>query len=110
MKRFIFLYEKDEVFHLFHIRQFCQERYGDFVYVNFEEREDLRSLFDGNLDPDTILRGMEVLLGRKITVDVPIFFDEIQSCENAITSLKYFCEDIRPFRILSAGSLLGVKI
>lgn len=92
------------------IKKFCQETYQDYVYINLEEQEDMRSVFDGNLDPDTIIRGLEQMLGRKIGTDVPVFLDEIQTCERAITSLKYFCEDPRDFRILCAGSLLGVKI
>lgn len=92
------------------IRSFCEKKYKDYVYVNLEEREDIRSIFDENLNPDSILDGLEIILGRSISPDVPIFFDEIQSCENAITALKYFCEDKRDFRIVCAGSLLGVKI
>lgn len=92
------------------IQAFCESACRDYVYINLEEQKDMRSIFDGNLDPDTILTGMEQMLGRKISPDTPIFLDEIQSCENAITSLKYFCEDRRDFRVLTAGSLLGVKM
>ncbi|MDY6308669.1 MAG: ATP-binding protein [Oribacterium sp.] len=92
------------------IRNFCENHYQDYIYLNLEEQADIRSLFDGNLDPDTILRGLEQMLGRKIAPDTPLVMDEIQSSERAITALKYFCEDQRHFRIICAGSLLGVKI
>ena len=92
------------------LKKFCQETFGDYIYINLEEQNDMRSVFDGNLDPDTVIRGIELMLGKKIGSDVPIFLDEIQTCERAITSLKYFCEDPRDFRIICAGSLLGVKI
>ncbi|MGI6211975.1 MAG: ATP-binding protein [Anaerovoracaceae bacterium] len=92
------------------IRDFLNRKFPDHIYLNLEERGDLRSVFDGTLDPDSILRGLEQMLSRKISPDTPIFIDEIQASENAVTSLKYFCEDPRNFKILSAGSLLGVKI
>jgi uncharacterized protein len=92
------------------IRDFCQNTYDDYIYVNLEEQKDMQTIFDGNLDPDSIINGLELLTGRHIDAETPIFFDEIQECENAITALKYFCEDQRDFRIICAGSLLGVKI
>lgn len=92
------------------IKKFCQETYRNYIYINLEEQKDMRSVFDGNLDPDTIIHNMELMLGQKIETDTAIFFDEIQVCENAVTSMKYFCEDPRDFRIICAGSLLGVKI
>ena len=54
---------------------------------------------------------IEVLIGEKIEIEkTVIFFDEIQICEKAITSLKYFCEAKENYRIITAGSLLGVKL
>ena len=93
------------------LKEFCENTYEDYVYINLEERRDCHSAFDGNLDPDTILRTLEILLGRRIRRDrCAIFFDEIQTCERAVTSLKYFCEAKENYRIICAGSLLGVKI
>jgi len=92
------------------IKDFCQNTYGDYIYVNLEENKDMQTIFDGNLDPDSVISGLELMIGRKITAGTTIFFDEIQECENAITALKYFCEDSQDFRIICAGSLLGVKI
>ena len=92
------------------IREFCQATYGDYIYVNLEEHKDMQTVFDGNLDSDSIINGLELMLGRKIDIGTTIFFDEIQECDNAITALKYFCEDQRDFKIICAGSLLGVKI
>lgn len=92
------------------IKEFCKKTFKDYIYINLEEQKNMRSVFDGNLDPDTIIHGIELMLGKKIETDTAIFFDEIQVCENAITSMKYFCEDQRDYRIICAGSLLGVKI
>lgn len=92
------------------IRDFCERTYPDYVYINLEENRDMASLFDGNLDPDTILRGIGQLLGRKIDSSIPLVIDEIQVSERAVTSLKYFCEAKENYRIICAGSLLGVKL
>ena len=92
------------------IKKFCDENYKDYIYINLEEQKDLVSVFDGNLTPDDILKKLGMVLGRKIDSRTAIVIDEIQQCERAITSLKYFCEAKENYRIIGAGSLLGVKI
>lgn len=92
------------------IRKFCEENYPDYIYVNLEKQEDIRSIFDLSVNPERIIPQMEQILGRKIGTEVPVFLDEIQTSERAITSLKYFCEAEENYRVICAGSLLGVKI
>ena len=92
------------------IKDFCDKRYKDYVYINLEESPGFVSVFDGDLDPKSIIRGMEQMLGRTITPDVPVVIDEIQQSERAVTSLKYFCESNIKYKIIGSGSLLGVKI
>lgn len=93
------------------IRRFFQERFPDYIYLNLEERPDLMSVFEGSLEPEAILRNLEILLGRKIDpAGCGIFIDEIQKSERAINSLKYFCESPVSYRVIGAGSLLGVKL
>lgn len=92
------------------IKKFCRDVYHDYVYINLEERNDIASVFDGSLEPETILMKISQLLGRVIDEKTPVFFDEIQCCERAVTAMKYFCESEKNYRILCAGSLLGVKI
>ena len=92
------------------IKHFCENRYEDYVYINLEERSDLISIFEDSLSPDTIVRNLSIMIGRTIDHNTPIFIDEIQQSEKAITSLKYFCESDKNYRIIGAGSLLGVKI
>lgn len=53
---------------------------------------------------------MKIVTGKTITPETAIFFDEIQKSERAITSLKYFCETKENYRVIAAGSLLGVKL
>jgi predicted AAA+ superfamily ATPase len=92
------------------IKEFCKENYKDYVYVNFEQDPTMESVFAGSLNPQVIIENLEIVTGKSIDPDVAIFFDEIQKCERAIMSLKYFCEGDTNYRVLCAGSLLGVKL
>ena len=92
------------------MKKFCQDVYHDYVYINLEERNDVASVFDGSLDPEIILMKISQLFGRTVDEKTPVFFDEIQCCERSVNSMKYFCESEKNYRILCAGSLLGVKI
>ena len=92
------------------IRQFCKENYKDWLYINLEKQSGYLEIFEKTLDPGIIIRLMEQLSGRRINAGATIFIDEIQQSERAITSLKYFCEDAHEYKIIGAGSLLGIKI
>lgn len=93
------------------IRNFGQKHFKNVVYVNLETNLALSSYFDDNIDPEKIIRYMESSFGEKITPgETLIIFDEIQSCERALTSLKYFCENAPDYFVAAAGSLLGVAI
>jgi hypothetical protein len=79
--------------------------------LNFEKNADLKLLFKENLDPRKIIDEIGFYIGRKIEpFHTLLFFDEIQACEEAITALKYFYEEIPEYHIISAGSLLGVAV
>lgn len=93
------------------LNEFCQKEFENFVYLNLDSMEDIRKIFEETINPEEIIKSIEALL--QIDVDVEntvIFIDEIQVSERAISSLKYFCESEKQYKILVAGSLLGVKI
>lgn len=93
------------------IKKFCEERFESYLYINLEERQDLISAFEDSLNPEIILRNLEILMGQKVNPETCcIFIDEIQKSERAVTSLKYFCESPVNYRVIGAGSLLGVKL
>ncbi len=92
------------------VNKYLEDTYNDYIYINLEKQADVASVFDESADPDRIIRGLEQLLGRSIDSGVPLFIDEIQRSEQAVTSLKYFCEEKRDYRVIGAGSLLGVKL
>jgi len=93
------------------LKKFCSENSNEFIYLNFAETPDYEQFFSPSLKPAEIITRMELFFNRKIDVEKTVFFfDEIQDCEEAIASLKFFAESDIPYRILTAGSLLGVKI
>ena len=93
------------------IKEFCSHNFDEQIYLNFAETSDYKQFFTPSYNPAEIIARMELFFNRKIDVKKTVFFfDEIQDCEEAIASLKYFAEDETPYRILTAGSLLGVKI
>ena len=90
------------------LRKFGEEQFQNVVYINLETNLTIASYFNENIQPERLLRYLEASTGERIIPgETLIIFDEIQSCERALTSLKYFCEEIH---IAAAGSLLGVAI
>lgn len=93
------------------LRQFGERSFKNTVYVNLETNLAVASYFNDNIVPEKILRYLESSAGAKIIPgETLVIFDEIQSCERALTSLKYFCEETPAYHIAAAGSLLGVAI
>jgi predicted AAA+ superfamily ATPase len=95
----------------FIVKKFANEHYNNFVYLNFEANSRLQAVFENDLSPARILLELSVMMGVKINKHTTLlFFDEIQACERALTSLKYFCEESPDYHIIAAGSLLGVAL
>ncbi|MDR0687481.1 MAG: ATP-binding protein [Prevotellaceae bacterium] len=93
------------------LQQFCEKNFEQSVYLNFAESPGYKAFFTPSLNADEVTSRMELFFNRKIDVEKTVFFfDEIQDCEQAIAALKYFSESPRNYRVVSAGSLLGVKI
>lgn len=84
--------------------------FDDMIYVNFETNEIINSIINENIEPNNIIKQLEIFFNKKITGNTLIFFDEIQQNPRALTSLKYFCEDAPNYYVIGAGSLLGVHI
>jgi len=91
------------------LRQFAARSFAQEIYLNFEKESGLAGLFTPDMDPHRIIRDLSVLRG--VTIDPAstlIIMDEVQECPEALTSLKYFCEDAPEFAVAAAGSLLGL--
>lgn len=95
----------------FLLEQFGHREFPRTHRINFEKKPDACALFDSDLDPKRIVRALGVFLDVDINISEDLLiFDEIQMCPKAITSLKYFCEDLPEMALCSAGSLLGVHL
>ena len=93
------------------VLEFARENYENVAYFNFETNTKLNSVFDENIEPQYLLpilghiAGQSIIKGKTLIV-----FDEVQLCERALTSLKYFCEQAPEQHIIALGSLLGVAV
>lgn len=93
------------------LRKFGAEQFKNVVYINLETNLTVASYFSDNITPERLLRYLEASTGERIIPgETLVILDEIQSCERALTSLKYFCEEMPEYHIVAAGSLLGVAI
>lgn len=93
------------------MEQFGKEYYEDYFYFNFDEEEEIASIFKSNKDPFRIIELLGLLKGKKIEPEKHlIIFDEVQECPEALNALKYFYEKANEYHIVSAGSLLGTLL
>ena len=93
------------------IEKFAKENFEKYLYFNLEKDSQIRNIFEKTIDDTKIIEALELYIGKKIDIEKTILlFDEVQVCENFIVSLKYFNESDKPYKIVCAGSLLGVKI
>lgn len=93
------------------MKEFGKQEYAKTAYINFDKNENMQMLFSQDMDVKRLLRGLDLETDVKITPqDTLIIFDEIQENPNALTSLKYFYEQVPEYHIIAAGSLLGVAL
>lgn len=93
------------------ILEFGRTHYDNVAYFNFETNPKLNETFEENISPDYLIPILSHIAGQTIVSEKTlIVFDEVQLCERALTSLKYFCEDAPEYHIIVAGSLLGVAV
>lgn len=93
------------------MKEFGQSCYDSFVYFNFDEEDELKSIFETNKNPHRIIELLSLIAGEKILPgETLIIFDEIQECPEALNTLKYFKEKANDYHIIAAGSLLGTLL
>ncbi len=93
------------------MKEFGASSYEQTVYINFDSNTQMQWLFDGDLDVQRIIIGLELYIGYKIDPEkMLLVFDEIQEVPKALTSLKYFNENAPQYQIVCAGSLLGIAL
>lgn len=93
------------------MKEFGCRYYEDVFYFNFDEEEELASVFEKNKNPIRIIELLGMILGKKIEPQKHlIIFDEAQECPDALNSLKYFYENANEYHVMAAGSLLGTLL
>lgn len=93
------------------ILEFGRTCYENVAYFNFETDPKLAKTFEENISPDYLIPILSHIAGQTIVREKTlIVLDEVQLCERALTSLKYFCENAPDYHIIVAGSLLGVAV
>ena len=93
------------------MKEFGRTAYDSFVYFNFDEEDELKSIFEVNKNPQRIIELLSLIAGEKILPErTLIIFDEIQECPSALNTLKYFKEKANDYHVIAAGSLLGTLL
>lgn len=93
------------------MKEFGKSCYDSFVYFNFDEEFELKSIFTADKNPQRIIELLSLIAGKKILPgETLLIFDEIQECPEALNTLKYFKEKANEYHILAAGSLLGTLL
>ena len=107
----LLLYGARQIGKTYALQGFGASYYKNTVYLNFESEPALSHLFSDSISPLKLIAKIEKYFNVTTNPDDTLFiFDEIQSCNRALTSLKYFCEDAPEYHIIGAGSILGVHI
>lgn len=93
------------------MKEFGQSCYPHTVYFNFDEEDELKSIFETNKNPQRIIELLSLIAGEKILPgETLLIFDEIQECPAALNALKYFKEKASEYHVIAAGSLLGTLL
>ncbi|MFN6019641.1 MAG: ATP-binding protein [Bacteroidota bacterium] len=93
------------------LKEFGKTYYKNIAYINFETAKSLHSIFESGFEVDKLIMALKIETDTEIIAgETLIILDEIQECEAALTSLKYFHENANQYHIAAAGSLLGVSL
>jgi len=93
------------------MKEFGKLFYQNTVYIDFYNNKQARGIFENDLKPQRIIEELKFISGMQIECEKTlIIFDEIQECNRALNSLKYFCEELPQYHIVAAGSFLGIAI
>lgn len=92
------------------MKEFAKEAYKKCAYVNFEDNDMLRQLFEHDFDIQRIINSIQWTTGVTIDTYTLIVLDEIQEAPRGITALKYFQEKAPEYHVMAAGSLLGIAM
>lgn len=93
------------------MQEFGKRAFDNFIYCNFDEEEELKSIFKTNKQPQRIVELLAMITMQPFVAGKTLLIlDEIQECPEALNALKYFCENTPEYHVIVAGSLLGTLL
>ena len=92
------------------MKEFASSAYRQFAYINFEDNEVMKDVFQKDFDVERILMAIQLVTGIVVDTETLIIFDEIQEAPRGLTALKYFQEKAPQYHVVAAGSLLGIAM
>ncbi len=93
------------------MKEFGKKHFKYTAYVNLDKNRKMLDVFKQDYDISRIIMAINIETGVKVVPEETlIIFDEIQENPDALSALKYFCEDAPEYAVIAAGSLLGVAI
>jgi len=93
------------------MHEFGKCYYTNYVYFDFCEAAELKSIFETNKTPERIIELLSLISGEKILPEKTlIIFDEIHECPEALHALQFFKEKASDYHVIAAGSLLGALL
>ncbi len=88
------------------VRRFGREEFENYLELNFEKNPEYKEIFT-SIDPVEIVEKITLFTQGNVNVgNTLLFLDEIQDCPAAITSLRYFFEEMPGLHVIAAGSLV----
>lgn len=93
------------------MQEFGHRHFSEVAYISFDSNERMRRAFRDGFDVQRLLMALQAETGCDMSPEKTlIIFDEVQESPEALTSLKYFCENAREYHVIAAGSLLGLQV
>ena len=92
------------------MKEFASSAYRQFAYINFEDNEVMKDVFQKDFDVERILMAIQLVTGIVVDTETLIIFDEIQEAPRGLTALKYIQEKATQYHVVAAGSLLGIAM
>ena len=89
--------------------RYLGKQFAHFLEINFENKDHsiAKTVFEQHSDPHIICSELSALFGKPIVAgETLLFLDEVQECPDAISSLRFFYENLPELHVVAAGSLL----
>lgn len=89
---------------------FAKRYFKEFIYIDVKKDDEARAFFSTTSDAAKYISYIETRFGKKLTKDVLLMFDEVQTCHQVLSALKYFCQDFPEIPVIATGSLVRLSL